>query len=213
MLGRDSGDLELADAATAVAEDAWRLFGVAIREMPHDGPTVRALVARKARHEALEGYWTAQALAKLGTDEGKEAEDRATQHGLRAERLTVTALDVASRLASSRPPTSRPMTLEQLLPEPEPRDEQPEQELDVAQPPPAADVESARDDDDKDGPTPVCEVERVLEAPAPPSPFCQHGARAGWCPIPTCFQPQAAATSKPWREQLADDRKRWDRTR
>lgn len=103
MLGRDVAD-DLADVATAVAEDAWRLFSVAIRELPSDGANVRALVARKARHEALEGYWTARALAKLGTPEGDDAEAKATAHGVRAERLTVTAIDVATRLANASPP-------------------------------------------------------------------------------------------------------------
>jgi hypothetical protein len=101
MLGHDLSNLE--NVATAVAEDAWRLFSVSIREMPQDGPNVRALIARKARHEALEGYWTAKALAALGTPEGDTAEAKATQHGVRAERLTVTALDVARALAAVRP--------------------------------------------------------------------------------------------------------------
>jgi hypothetical protein len=101
MLGRDVVDL--ADVAATVAEDAWKLFAASIREMPSDGTNVRALVARKARHEALEGYWSAQALAKLGTPEGSDAEDRATQHGQRAERLSVTALDIATKLADAHP--------------------------------------------------------------------------------------------------------------
>jgi hypothetical protein len=99
MLGRD--DAELSGVAASVANDAWRLYLAALKELPHTGTTVRALTARRARHEALEAFWSAQAIAKLGTREGIEAEERATLHGQRAERLTVTSLDVAVRLAAA----------------------------------------------------------------------------------------------------------------
>lgn len=98
MLGRGASDSE----AIAVAEDAWRLFCGALRELPHDGQNVRSLVMRKARHEAMSAYWSAKAsLLGLDSPEGIKAEERATEHGQRAERLTVTAIDVATRLAKS----------------------------------------------------------------------------------------------------------------
>lgn len=99
MLGRGATDSE----AIAVAEDAWRLFVGAMRELPHDGQNVRSLVMRKARHEAMSAYWSAKAsLVGLDTEAGIEAEERATVHGQRAERLTVTAIDVATKLATTR---------------------------------------------------------------------------------------------------------------
>ena len=91
----------------AVLEDAWRIFTATLRELPNDGPTVRGLALRKARHEALEGFWTAKAAALgLTSPEALQAEDRATKHGQRAERVAVTMLDIATALAKGSP--SRP---------------------------------------------------------------------------------------------------------
>lgn len=98
MIGREVAD----PIAAAVAEDAWRLFSAAIREMPSDGATVRGLIAMKARHDALAGFWTAQAVdLGLATAKGIEAQELATKHGVRAERLAVTALDIATKLAAA----------------------------------------------------------------------------------------------------------------
>ncbi len=100
LLGRDVSD----PVAVAVAHDAWTIFAACIRELPHDGPIVRGLVAQKARHDALAGFWAARAVeVGLTTDEGITAQTQATLHGQRAERLTVTALDVATKLAATRP--------------------------------------------------------------------------------------------------------------
>lgn len=100
-LGRDATD----DEARAVAQDAWRLFAAAVREMPSDGPTVRGLLVMRVRHEALAAFWSNRAAAVgLTTDAGIAAQDQATKHGQRAERLAVTALDVATKLATKRAP-------------------------------------------------------------------------------------------------------------
>lgn len=99
MLGKGTTDAE----AIAVADDAWRLFVAMLGELPHDGPIVRSLAMRKARHDALGAFWSARAaLVGLATEEGIKCEERATVHGQRAERLTVTAIDVATRLAKAR---------------------------------------------------------------------------------------------------------------
>jgi hypothetical protein len=110
MVGRAEGD----DVAVAVANDAWRLFCASMREMPSDGPTVRSLVAMRCRHEALAAFWCARS-AELGlaTPEGIQAQEQATKHGQRAERLCVTALDVASKMAARRP--DKPLDLGALL--------------------------------------------------------------------------------------------------
>lgn len=90
--------------ARAVADDAWRLFVAYVRDMPSDGPTVRALLMRKAWHEAMAGFWTAQSLEMgMATEAGIEAQDQATKHGVRAERLAVTALDIATKLVRTKP--------------------------------------------------------------------------------------------------------------
>jgi hypothetical protein len=90
------------DIVRTVLEDAWRIFTATLRELPNDGPTVRGLALRKARHEALEGFWTAKAAALgLTSPEALACEDRATKHGQRAERVAVTMLDVASALAKT----------------------------------------------------------------------------------------------------------------
>lgn len=98
MLGRNVDD----PIASAVAADAWRLYCATVRELPNDGPTVRGLVALQARHQALAAFWAAQTVAEgLATPEGIAAADQATKHGQRAERLVVTALDIATRLAAA----------------------------------------------------------------------------------------------------------------
>jgi hypothetical protein len=216
MLGRT--DAELAGVATALAADAWRIFTVSMREMPQDGPNVRALVARKARHEALEGYWTARALEGLGTPEGDQAEARATQHGVRAERLTVTALDVATRLATRRP--TRPAWL--VAPQIGVRTGE-ETRVSSARVVKDA-VQNALDpaDDDSDEPSaasptsppaprparlppPVRPPTPAAPAAPPPAPavgLCIHRAHPTACP--TCLGSRAPATphGAPWRSLL-----------
>lgn len=68
---------------------------------------VRGLVAQRARHEALAGFWTAKA-AELGleSEAGLLATEQATKHGQRAERLAVTALDMAVKFAQLTKPSA-----------------------------------------------------------------------------------------------------------
>jgi hypothetical protein len=95
----------LSDVATRVAANAWTLYSASLRGLPaSDSPIVRSLAARRARHEALESYWSAQAIAKLGTAEGKEAEDRASAHGKEATRITVVLFEASRVVAASKPP-------------------------------------------------------------------------------------------------------------
>ncbi len=106
-IGKVLGLRPTADAVSVVAKDAARVFGVVLRDMPSDAPTVRNLAAMLARHSALGAYFNVRA-DELGLDtlEGLAAIDQATKHGMRVERLTVTCLDVATRLtkASDRDP-------------------------------------------------------------------------------------------------------------
>lgn len=99
MLGRAAAD----PIAQRVADDAWRVYAQSLRELPSDGAIVRGLAASRARHVALEGFWSARAVSLgLSGDDGLAAQEVATRHGQRAERLAVTLLDVASRLAKTR---------------------------------------------------------------------------------------------------------------
>lgn len=103
LLGREGATVSDADARR-VALDASQVFGATLRELPSDGATVRQLAAMHARHVALAAFWSARASSEgLGTDGGLRAEEQATKHGQRAERLAVTMLDVATRLAAARP--------------------------------------------------------------------------------------------------------------
>lgn len=97
-----------ADATTAagrsVAGDAARLFTAALRDMPSDGSAVRVLLGSWASHAALQGHFTRRATSLgIETPEALAAAEIASKHGIRAERLIVTALDVSTRLAKRTP--------------------------------------------------------------------------------------------------------------
>ncbi len=84
--------------------------------MPNQGVQVRSLVALQSRHVALCAYWTEYAVqVGLTTPAGIEALERASKDGQRAERLAVSSLDVAQRLAKSRP--HNPQVLGRLIAE------------------------------------------------------------------------------------------------
>jgi hypothetical protein len=90
------------DVAQRVADDAWVVFLATIKELPHDGAIVRSLAMQMSRDAALAGFWGAEAAkAGLSSERGIQAQERAMKHGQRVERLTVTMLDVATRLAAS----------------------------------------------------------------------------------------------------------------
>lgn len=87
-----------------VARDAERAFRGTMRDLPSDGATVRSLAALYSRHVALAAYYTRKAEnAGLDSPEGLDWTARATGQGQRAERIAVTALDVATKLAAAQP--------------------------------------------------------------------------------------------------------------
>jgi hypothetical protein len=93
--------------AALVARDGLRLFYGALRELPSDGAVVRTLAGLYGRHAACSAYFSAKAdEAGLGTPDGVAWADAALRHGQRAERLSVTMLDVATALAAAA--ASRP---------------------------------------------------------------------------------------------------------
>jgi hypothetical protein len=223
LLGRDAA---LADPdANRVAEDAFKIFRESLAELPHDGATVRALVARKARHESLESYWSARALAKLGTPEGVEAEQQATLHGQRAERLCVTAIDVATRLAQARPAPAWPAAWAPP-PQDEPAEQEPEPDYETDEPPAEAPSAPGRAPETRvsgraepTAPTARCSHQNCEGAGSSAcvlcaklaahvggkvdrAMFCSHGANRHSCPI--CFRSklEAQPSSVPWRQAL-----------
>lgn len=98
------GPVDVEDPELAlVVQDARRLFSELIRELPSDGPSVRGLVALRARHQALAAFYGVKAMeAGLLTEEGMKFDERATQHGFRAERLAVTSHDIAAKSAGKK---------------------------------------------------------------------------------------------------------------
>lgn len=103
-----------AGEAGIVSRDARRVFVGLIKEFPHDGAIVRSMVAAQARHVAMGAYYAGLA-ERLGYDtpEGLAANTASSAHDQRAERLAVTALDIATRLA--RAEQTRPVDLAGLI--------------------------------------------------------------------------------------------------
>lgn len=98
LLGRSATE----GTALIVQRDAWRVYLATLRALPSDAAPVRSLVALHARHVAVAGYFTDLGAEKgLDTPEGLACLDIASKHGQRAERLAVTALDIATKLAVS----------------------------------------------------------------------------------------------------------------
>jgi hypothetical protein len=94
-LGRDLGG-----EAGKLGRRAYRLFRVYLADLPVDCASVRSLVQQRARAAVLADVYAARG-AKLGfeTAEGTAALGEAHKWCQRAERLAVTSLDVATKLA------------------------------------------------------------------------------------------------------------------
>jgi hypothetical protein len=85
-----------------LAGDAGSLYRARLAELPHVGPTVSAIVAEGARSSVLSARFAARALELgLDTQEGQRALEMSMRLGQRAERTSVSALDLATRLAES----------------------------------------------------------------------------------------------------------------
>lgn len=91
---------ELEGKAGELGRRAHRLFRAFLADMPVDCANVRSLVAQRARAAALaDAYALRGAELGLDTTEGGKALSEALKWDQRAERLAVTALDVATKLA------------------------------------------------------------------------------------------------------------------
>ena len=94
---------ELGGKAGELGRRAYRLFRVFLADLPTDNATVRSLVAQRARAATLaDAYATRGAELGMETDAGAAALGEALKWDQRAERLAVTTLDVATKLAGKR---------------------------------------------------------------------------------------------------------------
>lgn len=86
--------------ARIVTRDARRVMSHVLAALPSNAAPVRVLVAIHARHVALHGYYTCKAeAAGLDTERGLELLAVADRQSQRAERVLVTAQDVARTCA------------------------------------------------------------------------------------------------------------------
>lgn len=86
--------------ALVVVRDARRVFSHLMRSMPSDSAPVRVLAAMHSRHTALHAFYTAKAeAAGLETPEGLKLLEVADRQSQRAERVLVTCIDVATKMA------------------------------------------------------------------------------------------------------------------
>lgn len=86
-----------------VARDAKRVMAHVLRAFPSDAAPVRVLVAIHARHVALHAYYTAKAEeAGLDTPQGLKLLEVADRQSQRAERVLVSAQDMARVCASQQ---------------------------------------------------------------------------------------------------------------
>lgn len=114
LLGPAANDKTISEIQSA----SQSLYSSLMRSMPCQAVQVRSLVALQARHTALCAYWTEYAVrVGLDSEDGIAALERASKDGARAERLAVTSLDVATKLAKTAP-KAKAWWLEPLPPPP-----------------------------------------------------------------------------------------------
>ena len=98
------------EQVAALTSDTLTLFKAFKRVMASDAPQVQDTVARRARWGVLSA-WFAMRAAELGleTEQGMAALEMALKLDARAERLDVTALDLADRLATPESGSGNPI--------------------------------------------------------------------------------------------------------
>lgn len=96
-LGRD-----LPGAGGELGRRAYRMYRSYLRDLPCDCASVRSLVAQRARAAVLaDAYGARGAELGIATVEGAAALEQAARWCARAERLAISSLDVACRLAKA----------------------------------------------------------------------------------------------------------------
>lgn len=87
--------------ARELSRRAYRYFRSFLRDLPIDSATTRALTAQRARAAALADFYGLRAAElELTSPEALKAAEQAAKWCQRAERLAVTTLDIATRLAA-----------------------------------------------------------------------------------------------------------------
>jgi len=90
------------DVARDLSRRAYRYFRSFLRDLPIDSATTRSLTAQRARAAALADFYGLEAARlQLTSAEALKAAEAAAKWCQRAERLAVTTLDIASRLATA----------------------------------------------------------------------------------------------------------------
>ncbi len=100
QLGRDT----TAPQVEQLYRETLSLFRSHLAELPDDGSRIQSLVSRQARWEVIGARVATRALeVGIETPEGQRLLDTAMKLDARAERLAVTALDLAERAAADTP--------------------------------------------------------------------------------------------------------------
>ena len=91
------------DVDDPMVREATALYRAVLRGLPSDGASVRQLTASRCRHAVLATVYANEASkAGLATPEGMKLAEHARAHDLTAQRLAVTAFDLATREASTK---------------------------------------------------------------------------------------------------------------
>lgn len=92
--------------AVMLVRRANSIYTSTLRTLPSDDPMTRSLTSLFAWEATMAAHCAARAW-EVGIDSpaGMKLQEQATKHGQRAERLTVTILDVSSKLASTARPS------------------------------------------------------------------------------------------------------------
>jgi hypothetical protein len=97
-----------------LARDAMMLYRGVLRSLPAAGPSVRQLVAAQCRHAVIAtAFANAAAKAGLASPDGIKLAEHSRSHDLAAQRLAVTAFDLATREAAARPREVHPALISQ----------------------------------------------------------------------------------------------------
>ena len=99
IIRRYLGEGVTSEQAVVLTADTLALFKALRRAVGNDAPQVQDTLARRARWGVLSAWFSMKAIELgLGTPAGDAALEMALKLDARAERLDVTALDLASRL-------------------------------------------------------------------------------------------------------------------
>lgn len=104
------------DADADMVREANVLYRALLRDLPSDGASVRQLTASRARHVVMGTALANEATtAGLGTPAGMKLAEASRSHDLAAQRLAVTAYDLAVREATARKAAAPAQSLRALL--------------------------------------------------------------------------------------------------